>query len=103
MSAENVTDVLITGGNGFIGRFTQAALRERGLSVIATDLPGPPPSEHDRPIDITDFAAVRSLFAEVRPATVIHLAALLGTDSNERPRDGMNVNVNGMQNVLDAS
>lgn len=104
MTGDNGAPVaLVTGGSGFIGRATLASLRGRGVRAIATDL-APHPDEDDfRALDVADGPAVSALVGELRPAIIIHLAALLGIDTEEHPRRGVEVNVMGAQNVFDAA
>ncbi len=92
---------IVTGGAGFIGRATCASLQERGVTAIPVDVAGPDGVDF-RTLDVSDAAAVSALVAEVRPQLVVHLAALLGTDTQEQPWRAVEVNVMGMQHVLDA-
>lgn len=103
MSAEE-TVALVTGGRGFIGRSTCEALRARGLHPLAADIAasGDVGEADFRPLDVCDIDAVRGVFADVRPQVVVHLAAHLGIDTDENPRAGMDANVNGAQNIIDA-
>jgi len=61
--------VLVTGGNGFLGRVVVSALRDNGADVLA-------PS-HDE-CDLTVPGAAEALFARTKPGHVIHLAARVG-------------------------
>ena len=61
--------VLVTGGNGFLGRVVVSALRDSGADVLA-------PS-HDE-CDLTVPGAAEALFARTKPGHVIHLAARVG-------------------------
>ena len=61
--------VLVTGGNGFLGRVVVRLLAENGADVSAPT--------HDR-CDLTVPGAAESLFAAERPSHVIHLAARVG-------------------------
>jgi UDP-glucose 4-epimerase len=92
---------IVTGGAGFIGRATCAALAERGVTAVAADVAGPDGYEFRR-LDVSDGAAVRALVADVKPQLVVHLAALLGVDTQEQPSRAIQVNVMGTQHVLDA-
>jgi nucleoside-diphosphate-sugar epimerase len=92
---------IVTGGAGFIGRATCAALAERGVTPIAADVAGPEGFEF-RPLDVSDAEAVSSLVDELRPQIVVHLAALLGVDTQEQPSRAVQVNVMGTQHILDA-
>jgi len=60
---------LVTGGAGFLGRAVVARWRAAGAEVHV-----PRSSE----VDLRDRAATADLFASVRPAMVIHLAARVG-------------------------
>lgn len=92
---------IVTGGAGFIGRAACAALEDRGVSAIAADVAGPDGFEF-RTLDVSDAAAVSALIGEVQPDVVVHLAALLGVDTQEQPRRAVEINVMGTQYVLDA-
>src|SRR4051794_13931685 len=62
--------ILVTGGNGFLGRAVLAALAGRGAREIIT------PSSTE--FDLREPAAVAALFSEAEPDLVIHLAARVG-------------------------
>src|SRR5690606_26162544 len=54
--------------------------------------------------DITDAAAVRRIVAQVKPAAIIHLAAMAGVrPSIERPAIYARVNIEGTVNLLQAA
>jgi GDP-L-fucose synthase len=61
--------VLVTGGAGFLGRRVVAQLVARGADVVA-----PRRAEYD----LTVPGAADAMLADLRPATVIHLAARVG-------------------------
>jgi len=93
---------LITGANGFCGRHLAAHLLDSGYRVAGFDLgDGPPPDLALVRGDIADRAAIEGALAEVQPAVVFHLAALL----NPRlPYDTLHrVNAQGTLNLLDAA
>ena len=62
--------VLVTGGNGFLGRKVVRKLREAGASDIHA------PSS--RVCDLRQSAAIAELLRAVRPQVIIHLAAVVG-------------------------
>jgi len=101
--------ILVTGGAGFVGAELVADLARRGKVVIVDDLsvgrPMPPatPGLTCHRIDILDRDSLQGLFAQYRPACVVHLAAIHHIPTCERtPHHAMNVNVMGLQSVLDA-
>jgi UDP-glucose 4-epimerase len=102
------TPVIVTGGAGFIGSHVADALLERGHEVtVVDDLSAG--SEAKVPagarlveIDIVDRPALQSVFDEVRPAAVYHLAAQASvTASVADPLRDCAVNVQGTLNVVD--
>lgn len=62
--------VLVTGGAGFLGSFVVDRLRELGCNEVAV------PRSHD--YDLVDRSAVRSLYGDLHPEVVLHLAARVG-------------------------
>ena len=78
--------ILITGAAGMLGTDARRILAERGYDVVATDV-GPVATGDIRPLDITDFAAVRAMLTDVRPDVVFHGAAYTNVDGCERDPD----------------
>lgn len=72
--------VLVTGGSGFLGSCVVASLKERGAQEVLA----PTRAAYD----LRDGAAVRRLYAELRPHLVIHLAAVVGGIGANRERPG---------------
>jgi len=78
--------VLVTGAFGLVGSAVVRQLAAEGRTVVATDLNTPanrkavaalPGSVQVRYADLTDPAAVDALVGAVRPAAIIHLAAVI--------------------------
>ena len=61
--------VLVTGGSGFLGRRVVARLRAAGADVVA-----PRSAEYD----LTQAGAAEDMLRDLRPATIVHLAARVG-------------------------
>jgi len=105
--------ILLTGAGGQIGRDLIEELGRRAPNghrptLIATDLrphaaTDAAPGVQWRGLDVTDEAATRALFDEVRPDLVIHLAAILSASGERNPTLAYAVNQTGTWNVLEAS
>jgi GDP-L-fucose synthase len=72
--------VLVTGGNGFLGRHVLRRLESLGCVHIAA------PSS--RECDLRNHDVVARLYRECRPTLVIHLAAVVGGIGANRERPG---------------
>ena len=116
--------VLVTGAAGFIGSHACQALLARGHRVVGVDNfndfydPGwkqtniqqvsagaPSPSAFAvEEADITDGLRISTLVQEVKPAAIIHLAAMAGVrPSIEQPSHYARVNLEGTTNLLQAA
>lgn len=62
--------VLVTGGNGFLGKRIVAKLQEKGANIVLA----PRKSEYD----LRDLDQTKQLFKELRPQVIIHGAAVVG-------------------------
>jgi GDP-4-dehydro-6-deoxy-D-mannose reductase len=80
--------LLLTGANGFVGRYVQAALP-------CVPLPDG--------LDLRDRQALSAFVAELRPNAVIHLAAQSFVPAAfENPRETFDINFTGTLNLLEA-
>jgi len=96
---------LITGINGFVGRYLAEHLISAGKQVTGLDLvPSQQAENWDVHFcDLLDFDGLSQLLSELKPRHVYHLAGLVSpADSIQRPRDYFLVNVQGTVNLLEA-
>ena len=109
--------ILLTGCAGFIGMHCAQALLAQGEQVVGIDnlnayydvalkearlerLRAHPDFAFER-MDVADRAAMAALFARVRPARVLHLAAQAGVRySIDAPDEYTDANLLGFANVL---
>ena len=112
-----MSTILVTGCAGFIGMHCAERLLARGARVVGIDnlnayydpalkqarlarLTGHPHFRFER-IDLADRAAMAGLFARVRPARVLHLAAQAGVRySIDQPDDYTDSNLLGFGHIL---
>jgi UDP-glucose 4-epimerase len=100
--------ILVTGDNGFIGRYVCSVLAAHGESVIALDrrsLDGSAgePTCLSLECDITDKDQVERIFQQYSFTTIVHLASILNTASRKNPLNATRVNIVGSLNVLEAA
>jgi UDP-glucose 4-epimerase len=98
--------VLITGGNGFVGRYVSARLmEERSFEIfIIGHRDQTRDSNNFIRADVRNFHEVRILFERLQPDHVIHLAALVGVQGcKQNPQLAFETNVLGTFNVTWAS
>lgn len=96
------------GGKGFIGRHVCSVLLARGKNVVALDQKGPrglDDKSHYPSMagDVRDKECIEQIFREHSFTTIIHLASLLNTASQENPLDATQVNIVGSLNILEAA
>ncbi len=102
--------IMVTGGTGFIGARIVRKLVEQGRQVVCFDL-FPPRANLQPYLDrITVFMGDVNQMAHLMEAVkshgvrrIIHLAAVLPPDSEERPQHGMYVNVQGTCTVFEVA
>ena len=102
--------VMVTGGTGFIGNRIIRKLVERGEDVVCFDLAPPRPNlapYMDRVQlyrgDITQLPHLLEAINAHRVHKIIHMAALLPPDTEDRPHFAMQVNIGGTNNVFEAA
>ncbi|WP_422745965.1 NAD-dependent epimerase/dehydratase family protein [Mycobacterium sp. WMMD1722] len=104
--------VLVTGGFGLVGSQTVRRLAALGRRVIATDLPTDanrkaaatlPGGVQARWADLTDSDEVSALLAEVSPAAIIHLAAVIPPAIYRSPGVARKVNVGATATLVAAA
>ncbi len=98
--------VMVTGGTGFIGRRIVRELAQRGENVVCFDL-APPPEQQDGVAyyrgDVTQLPQILEACNAHSVSRIIHMAALLPPDTEDRPHFGMQVNIFGTNNVFEAA
>lgn len=72
--------VLVTGGNGFLGRRVVATLRERGHGAVVA----PRSAEYD----LRREGDISRMLETHRPDTIVHLAAVVGGIGANREHPG---------------
>ena len=97
---------VVTGADGFAGRWLCQALVERGVETegwIRRKPTRPLSGVAYRRVDICDFGNVKSAMDEFGPTRVFHLAALTNpADCDEYPALAAAINVEGTQHVFGA-
>jgi len=92
--------VLITGGEGFIGKNLKIFLEHKNLEVYSIDIS----SDSDYRIDIRNYNKLEDIFYKVKPDAVVHLAAIASVVECEiKPHECFDVNVYGTFNVAKLS
>ena len=103
--SDNPESVLITGGNGNLGRLVADKLLARGQRVIKFDIPGTEPATlHANETvvsgDIRDLDLLKKIFGQHRPDTIYHLASLLSGSSEADLMAAWDINATASFNLL---
>jgi len=97
--------VLITGSNGFAAKYVAEELRRNQHEVVGLAKPDNDPDPHGfdsvHRVDLLDATAVLDLVMTIRPAKVIHLAAISFVAHGDASDIYLN-NVVGTRNLLEA-
>ena len=102
--------VLITGIKGFVGPYLADSLQHAGIECVGISFAAPEfphPISLDgitvRELDLRDRDATRSCVADLRPDSVVHLAAISSVPySVKNPQLTFDVNVGGSVSLFDA-
>jgi nucleoside-diphosphate-sugar epimerase len=89
--------VLVTGGDGALGRSVASHLRLRGFDVVCGTRRAANGAGFCQ-LDVTDFASTSAAIHSVKPVTVIHLAATFVNDYDQ----AYATNVLGAKHILSA-
>jgi GDP-4-dehydro-6-deoxy-D-mannose reductase len=91
--------LLLTGGQGFVGRYLTAAVAQRRPDWVI-DAPRPPTPD-GAGLDVTNAEAVAAYIKATQPDIVVHLAAVAAvTTSVKAPRLAWDVNLGGTLNLV---
>lgn len=92
--------ILVTGGNGYLGRHLVERLKGEGVEVFIIDKYGDA-SANVFILDIGDLKVVKDAITKIQPDIIFHLAASLNRERNfDQYEDTNNVNLIGTQNLL---
>ena len=102
--------IMVTGGNGFIGWRIIRKLLDAGEEVVCFDLS--PIKSNLEPLkdqisfykgDVTQLSQILAAIKTHDVKKIIHMAALLPPDTEERPQHGMHVNIDGTNNIFEGA
>jgi GDP-4-dehydro-6-deoxy-D-mannose reductase len=106
-SSASAFRVLVTGGQGFVGRHLISALAksESVGEILVGSFEGEPVEVCSKAraiaFDVTDADLVRKLIARERPTHLVHLAAIAAVAAAQHnTRDAWRINVEGALNVM---
>lgn len=96
--------VLVTGADGFVGRWLVAHLQQSGDDVWEAPGHSKTTGPRRRAVDVTDLDAVEAIIAWARPNAIYHLAAVAaGPDTARDIGRAVDVTVRGTAHVLSAA
>jgi GDP-4-dehydro-6-deoxy-D-mannose reductase len=90
---------LVTGADGFVGKYLVRALQERGFEVSAA---GGPSSAGELRIDVLDIATIRNVVEAAKPDVIFHLAGQAFVPrAVERPLEAFEINAMGTVRLME--
>jgi len=94
--------ILVTGGSGFLGKEICHQLKGFGYEVVDISI-DPEPRDGITTIraDISHFEPLEDIFRTQKFSTILHLAALLTTRSNQYPDQAFKTNILGSYNLME--
>lgn len=94
-------NILVTGGNGFVGKHLETELLRRGHVVISTTRT---PDKGLPQLDVVDYASCLHALRKFRPHAVINLAGQsMVKVSWDNPGDTVKANILGVANIFQAA
>lgn len=91
---------LVTGSQGFVGRYLRQELEANGYEVVGLDLQEAPDTIQ---VDLLDAEQLKTVVSQTRPAAVFHLAGQADVAKSWIiPQKTMEINVIGTLNLLEA-
>ena len=96
------TRALVTGGNGFVGRYLTAELRARGFETVVAGH-SPDGGDYDVAVDMSDLAGMRRVVEEAQATVIFHLAAQAFVPrATSDPLETYDVNALGTARLIEA-
>ena len=93
--------VLITGSEGFVGKYLRAELEAHGYEVTGLDLA---PGEKTVAVNLLEPEAVETLLKELQPEVIFHLAGQANVGlSWQKPAMTMEINIVAPVNLMEAA
>ena len=99
--------ILVTGSSGQVGEELCSELKKKYGSdqVIASDIKKPalPPEGHFEILDVLNSDLLNEIIGQYQVTQIYHLAGLLSAKAEKQPMFSWELNMGGLQRVLDAS
>ncbi len=91
---------LITGSEGFVGRYLSIELQENGYEVVGLDIQSAP---HTLQVDLLNVEQTKAVIAQQQPDVIFHLAGQADVGRSWRePQLTMSLNVTAAINLMEA-